>query len=290
MEVRDWTALPRDILLDVFFLLGALEVMLGAEFVCTAWRRAALEEPTLWRRVKDDLHYTHTRSRLLWDDQHLRWYRRISENVETAMRFAAVDRAAGHCRAFMGTCDDKKLNHLVARAPYLKSLHVEHYCDKSSCEVLVEALHNLALLENLRVSWTYVSHKHDTEDFLQSVCQACPHLKKLRIWYNEEYGCVGPIDVGEIPMMHKLRYLQLYDVDLSCYALESILDSCPVLETLDIRGFFNKREMNSELRMKCARLKDLCLFTRSRRHNIIDYYFRGYDYLVEEDTDSEEEC
>ncbi|CAL5010823.1 unnamed protein product [Urochloa decumbens] len=288
MEVRDWTALPRDILLDIFFLLGPLEVMMGAEFVCTAWRRAALKEPTLWRRVNRDLHYT--RCRLVWDVLHHRWRRRISDNTETAMRFAALDRAAGQCKAFAGTCDDKKLHHLVARAPYLKSLHVEHYCDKSSCEALVEALRNLTLLKNLRVSWTYVSHKRDTEDLLQSVCQACPHLKKLRIWYNKECGCVGTIDVGQIPMMHELRYLQLYDVDLSCYALESILDRCPVLETLDIRGFFNKREMNSELHMKCARLKDLCLLTRSRRHNIIDYYFRGDGYFVEEYTDSEEEC
>ncbi|CAL5007838.1 unnamed protein product [Urochloa decumbens] len=267
MEARDWAALPRDILLDVFFVLGPREVMLGAEFVCMAWRRTALEEPSLWRCIGRD-----------------RWFGTPNLDPETAMRFAAVNRAAGQCEAFTGTCDDEELQHLVTRAPSLKSLHIEHDCDESSCEDLVEALENLTLLEDLRVSWTYICHMHDTEDLLQSVCKACPHLKKLRIWYNEEFGCVGPIDVGNITMMHELRHLQLYEVDLSCYALKSILDSCPLLETLYIRGFFNKRDMDGELRMKCAGLKKLSLFTRSRRHNrYVDFVVDGF--FEEEDSD-----
>jgi hypothetical protein len=50
-EARDWAALPRDILLDIFLRLGPREVMLGAEFACKPWRSVALEEPVLWRRI-----------------------------------------------------------------------------------------------------------------------------------------------------------------------------------------------------------------------------------------------
>ncbi|TVU43195.1 hypothetical protein EJB05_09641, partial [Eragrostis curvula] len=50
-EAREWASLPGEILFDVFLRLGLCEVMTGAEFVCTAWRHVALEEPVLWRRI-----------------------------------------------------------------------------------------------------------------------------------------------------------------------------------------------------------------------------------------------
>ncbi|XP_034599441.1 uncharacterized protein [Setaria viridis] len=48
---RDWAGLPRDVLCIVFLKLGIREIMRGAEFACTAWRRVALKEPALWRRI-----------------------------------------------------------------------------------------------------------------------------------------------------------------------------------------------------------------------------------------------
>ena len=50
-EARDWAALPQDILLTVFLKLGPQEIMQGPELVCTTWRRVAVDEPLLWRRI-----------------------------------------------------------------------------------------------------------------------------------------------------------------------------------------------------------------------------------------------
>ncbi|KAL6592701.1 hypothetical protein ACP70R_049376 [Stipagrostis hirtigluma subsp. patula] len=52
-EARDWGAgLPDDVLLGVFQRLGpCCEIMRGADSVCRAWRRVAVGEPALWRRV-----------------------------------------------------------------------------------------------------------------------------------------------------------------------------------------------------------------------------------------------
>ncbi|CAO2187343.1 unnamed protein product [Urochloa humidicola] len=219
-----WAALPRAILLNVFLKLGPREVMLGAEFACRAWRRTALEEPTLWRRIGME------------SPSSCGPWRCIDRTTESAMRLAAVDRAMGQCEAFTGSCDDESLMHLVERAPSLRSLDIEHdiiYCeyDAKSGEVLVEALKKLTLLEDLQI---YFKDTIDWEEnnMLQSVCQACPRLKKLVIMYassydlelNEDQYNKEPID-GEIPVMADLHTLKLYECDLSCKGLNAILDS-----------------------------------------------------------------
>jgi hypothetical protein len=84
---------------------------------------------------------------------------------------------------------------------------------------------------------------------------------------EDEYG-KEPVDVA-IQVMHKLHTLELYDCDLSVEGLNGILDSCPLLETLHIDGYFDKRKMDEELRLKCTRVKNLKLDTRKRPHNCI---------------------
>lgn len=51
--------------------------------------------------------------------------------------------------------------------------------------------------------------------------------------------------------------------------LKAILDSCPLLETLHIDGYFKKHEMNKVLRKKCARVKSLTLPSK----NWYDIYY-----------------
>jgi hypothetical protein len=49
---RDWAELPADAISCVLHKLSLEELLLGgvAE-VCRSWRRAAREEPELWRRI-----------------------------------------------------------------------------------------------------------------------------------------------------------------------------------------------------------------------------------------------
>lgn len=96
-EARDWAALPQDILLTVFLKLGPQEIMQGAELVCTAWRRVAIDEPLLWHRI--DMGTVSTLS-----------------PVWRSVARAALDRGAGQCEAFSGSCsDDDMLPYLVER-------------------------------------------------------------------------------------------------------------------------------------------------------------------------------
>ncbi|KAG2577304.1 putative F-box/LRR-repeat protein 23 isoform X2 [Panicum virgatum] len=215
-EARDWAALPQDILLAVFLKLGPLEIMQGAELVCTAWRRVAVDEPILWRRV--DMGTVTT-----WSA------------AGRAMARAAVDRGEGQCEAFSGPCDSDLLLCLIERAPCLKSLHLSRFDGPN--EALEVALKKIPLLEELEVSPLYFSS--GTENLLESVCQACPLLTKLKMTFS-----TVPVDDG------------YYDEDLIREKIKGCFDG----------------EMDTELRAKCARVKNLTIPDGSSDSSAEDYY------------------
>ncbi|KAL6843131.1 hypothetical protein ACP4OV_026844 [Aristida adscensionis] len=173
-EVRDWAALPQGVLLDVFLKLGPREVMLGAEFACTAWRRAALEEPALWRRVCEPASLAPRRG---GDGDN-------GDDDAMEMDLAAVGRAAGRCEAFAGCCNGGELLRLVQSAPSLKHLDIEYYGDEEYGEELMAAIKKLPLLEELSISLSFVMDPSDPQtDLLEYVSEACPRIKKLELTF-----------------------------------------------------------------------------------------------------------
>uniref|UniRef100_A0A804R5V6 F-box domain-containing protein n=1 Tax=Zea mays TaxID=4577 RepID=A0A804R5V6_MAIZE len=106
-EPRDWTALPQDILITVFLKLGPREIMLGAEFVCTTWRRVAVGEALLWRRI----------------DMISAFY-----PARRSMARVALDRSAGQCEAFWEFCDSEMLLYLVKRKLRIRFRTGGYYC------------------------------------------------------------------------------------------------------------------------------------------------------------------
>ncbi|GJN39446.1 hypothetical protein PR202_gb28567 [Eleusine coracana subsp. coracana] len=245
VEARDWTSLPHDILVDVFQRLGpCYEIMWGTERACKAWRRAAISEPLLWRHI--DISTGSQRSQ-----------------CQPTMACAAVDRSRGQCEAFCGPVDMDTLLYLVERAPLLKSLHLSTSC-KVDNEIFTMALKKLTILEDLEISASY-----SRENLLKYVCQACPQLEKLRVTLIDDidYGSDGSSymefsDGGfcEISTMCKLRSLKLLDFELTMEGLTTILDNCPILESLHITGsILDIQEMDEDLQVKCARVKNLIL-------------------------------
>ncbi|GJN39453.1 hypothetical protein PR202_gb28574 [Eleusine coracana subsp. coracana] len=232
LETRDWSALPRDILLGVLLKLGPCEIMQGAELVCTTWRHAAVEEPSLWRHIDMG-----------------------TDSVRLAVARAAVDRSAGQCEAFSsGICNHDLLFYLVERAPYLKSLRLPSF--QGSKEILIVVLEKLPFLEDLEISASQSNTV--TEDLFESLCEASCLLRKLTLRFGREL--VRKTITGKIPMMSELRCLELFDCYLSAEGLTTILDCCPLLESLHIEGYFDS-EIEGDLREKCARVKNLILPT-----------------------------
>ncbi|PAN33998.1 hypothetical protein PAHAL_6G062800 [Panicum hallii] len=243
MAARDWASLAPDILITVILMLGPAEIMRGAERAFSSWRRVAVDDPALWRRIDMGTEVLPFSS------------------GGRAAAHAAMDRAAGECEAFSGPCDNHLLFCLVRRAPSLKVLHVKHLYAQN--KVLNSVLNRLPLLEDIEISPSFASTP--SENLLQSVCKDCPRLKKLRLNCSESFdfhngnGVALEIIHGGIAPMHDLRSIELLHCDLTTQGLRAILDNCPLLETLHITGFLVGGKIDEKLRRKCARVKDLTL-------------------------------
>ncbi|KAL6843348.1 hypothetical protein ACP4OV_027061 [Aristida adscensionis] len=135
---RDWAdGLPTDVLLAILHRLDQLDVLMAADRVCRSWRRAARDEPSLWRRVVLRGGEGQVAARL----------------NRRGMACEAVSRGAGRCEAFCGEYagDDGFLIYLSERAPFLKSLRLIT-CDGVTDDGLIEAVKEFPLLEELELS------------------------------------------------------------------------------------------------------------------------------------------
>ncbi|CAN6172033.1 unnamed protein product [Urochloa humidicola] len=244
----DWAeGLPLDVLLCIFHRLDHVQIMMGADKVCCAWRRAAREEPELYRRIDMRGH----------SDLACRGLADLDK-----MAAVAVRRSRGECRSFWGEYagnKDRFLIFLAHQAPLLKSLTLIS-CNVISRRGFKEAIKMFPLLEELQISdcWKISNNK-----VLKVVAQACPRLKHLRChhpyWINTDYEFLD-MEAMKIAMMHELRSLQLFHNQLTNEGLSAILDGCPHLESLDIRSCHCIDLHDDAIRTKCARIKTKKLY------------------------------
>ncbi|KAK1609284.1 hypothetical protein QYE76_032957 [Lolium multiflorum] len=251
--------MPLDSILAVFHKLDHIDILMGADQVCRSWRRAARDEPVLWRRIV------------------------MRGNAELAFRLnrqgmacAAVQRSQGQCEAFFGEYagDDGFLLYLSEQAPFLKSLRLIS-CADVSLDGLEELITRFHLLEELELSQCRELIRTTVHEILQ---RACPQLKHFRMnkHYFDERRWIKDLDAEGIATMHELRSLQLITNDLTNKGLAAILENCPHLESLDLRHCFNV-DMDSVdddegtlLGEKCARIKTV----RLPRDSMDDYDFK----------------
>ncbi|KAJ1267686.1 hypothetical protein BS78_07G126500 [Paspalum vaginatum] len=237
---RNWAdGLGMDALLAIFHRLDHIDILWSVEYVCSTWRRAARDEPSLWRRITMRGH-----EGMVW------WLNRSGVACE------AVRRSAGQCEAFCGEYagDDGFLVYLSEQAPCLKSLRLIS-CNGVTDEGIAEAVKELPLLEELELSHCY--NVLGISEVYEVAGEVCPLLKRFRFSKHR-----FDVNIRSIPnafqgiaSMHGLRSLQPFGCDLNNDDLETILDSCPHLESLDIRHCFNVNMDDGTLPLKCARIK-----------------------------------
>ncbi|CAN6166185.1 unnamed protein product [Urochloa humidicola] len=247
---RDWAGLPPELISCVFHRLDPVQIMLGADKVCRSWRRAARDEPELWRRV-DMRGYEDLARRNLAD--------------LNQMAMDAVLRSQGQCEAFTAeratlSVTDGFLRFLGNQAPALKSL-ILVYCYEVSDEGFMEAIQMFPQLEELELS-ECPTGRHNV---LFGVAKACPRLKHLRRNHLSYIYCTCcPKPSGDdreamaIATMHGICTLQLAHNNLTNQGLVAILDNCPHIESLEICKCCNII-IDDALRSKCAHIKSLKL-------------------------------
>ncbi|EAZ05889.1 hypothetical protein OsI_28127 [Oryza sativa Indica Group] len=278
-DARDWAGgLPLDAILAIFHKLDHIEILMGAGQVCRSWRRAARDEPQLWRRID------------------MRGHADLSFELNLfGMAQAAVRRSAGQCEAFWG-----EYAHVGERAPSVKSLRLISCYDILN-EGFSAAIKKFPLLEELELS---LCSNIGESNVFEIVGKACPQLKRFRF----SKDCFYSFEDNEYEMdeealgiatMHELRSLQLFANNLRNEGLAAILDNCPYLESLDIRHCFNVN-MDDTLRAKCARIKTLRLpydstddydFQVQKPISLADFYsdsdddcvYGGPDYILDSD-------
>ncbi|KAL6658882.1 hypothetical protein ACP70R_002922 [Stipagrostis hirtigluma subsp. patula] len=265
-ETRDWAELPWDALLAVLRRLDHAGVLMGAGQACRPWRRAARDEPELWRRVD------------------MRPLARLDSDVDLrAVARAAVSRSAGRCEAFWarGVADDEFLFFLADAAPGLKSLRLID-CDDISTHRIHQAIRRFPLLEELELSLGLGTCSVG----LDGVGDACPLLTRLRL-SRDCFHLRRGADDGEataIAGMRGLRSLQLFGNRLGNAGLAAILDGCARLDSLDIRHCFNvKVDDDDGMGRRCGRIRTL----RLPRDSTEDYdiEFGNPDMELEQDRE-----
>ncbi|KAL6639755.1 hypothetical protein ACP70R_022577 [Stipagrostis hirtigluma subsp. patula] len=255
---RDWAGLPPEMISHVFHMLDPVELLLGgAAAVCRSWRRAARDEPELWRRID------------------VRGYGFVCGRSHVPMHDlvrAALRRSAGRCEAFWidsDDADDDMLLLLSDQAPSLKSLRlISCFCVTN--EGLEASLNKFPLLEELELS--------DCQDIcdkgvFEALAKSCPRLKHLRhIKQNTHH--LDDREAMAIAGMRNVCSLELGCNHMTYQTMTAILSNCTHLELLIVRDFPNLT-MDDALRAKCARVKIVTLNAWYRVKPCLEFY-RGW--------------
>ncbi|WJX32185.1 hypothetical protein P8452_20539 [Trifolium repens] len=146
----------------------------------------------------------------------------------------AVDLSSGHLEKIdlyrFGT--DDLLHYIADRASNLRSIQLDS-CIRISDEGLCEVAKKFPLLQEV-----YISNGFQSKKTLEVIGQSCPLLKSLT-YYGMSYITWDDAAFVIAKTMPGLRHLDIHGNPLSDVGLIAILDGCPLLESLDIRGCHN---------------------------------------------------
>ncbi|KAM4101302.1 hypothetical protein ACB094_05G133400 [Castanea mollissima] len=262
---RNWLDLPRDVTESILQRLGSVEILRSAGKVCTLWRNIC-KEPSMWR----DINMHNLKRYIFWP------------SVRLKVCHHAVGRSCGQLRAINleYAANDELLNYIAQSSSQLRRLRLFHCCEFTD-EGLIEMVEKLPLLEELDITMSRLSLSEET---IEAVGRHCPHLTSFK-WNNEEYR-FPEIQCDEEAVaiaknMPELRHLQLIENSLTNDGLQTILDGCPHLESLDLRKCFNVTLSGNLGRICAERIKNL----RHPDDPTDDYDFVADDGSFDECTD-----
>ncbi|CAJ2640749.1 unnamed protein product [Trifolium pratense] len=230
----NWLELPRDITSNILQRLGAVEILTNVRNVCPCWWNIC-KDPSMWRNIQmGTFHLYFDPDRLVKMCQH------------------AVDLSSGHLEKIhiyrFGT--DDLLHYIADRASNLRSIHL-YSCIRISDEGLCEVAKKFPFLEEVDISNGFQSPKS-----LEVIGQSCPLLKSLT-YYGMSYFTWDHAAFVIANTMPGLRHLDIHGNRLTDVGLIAILDGCPLLESLDIRGCSNLEFSGNLWKRLHNQIKDL---------------------------------
>lgn len=201
-------------------------------------------------------------------------------NLEKMCRYA-VDRSQGQLIdiniEYFGT--DELLLYISQRCSQLRRLQLVCCYGGITGDVLIQAVRNFPLLEELHLYYTYID-----AEAIEAIGRSCPQLKSFKLnnrWYRQP-DVVCDMEAQVIAQnMPELRHLQLFGNKMTNEGLQAILNGCPHLESLDLRQCFNIYFGGDIGRLCTQRIRDL----RRPHDSTHDYRFDAeiYDYGTSDD-------
>ncbi|XP_058733411.1 putative F-box/LRR-repeat protein 23 [Vicia villosa] len=249
-EKPNWLELPRDIAINILQRLTTLEIVTSACVVCPLWWNIC-KDPLIWRTI--DM-ITGITTDMITDPSQSKSYFEYLSRLEKICCYA-VDRSCGHLKDIyikkFGTND--LLIHIAKSASHLRSIRLEK-CYNISTVAFNEVVKNLQFLEELDICHCL----NQIPNFYEFIGQSCPLLKSLKFSpttyvVEDKYDDVAFAIAKTMPM---LRHLTILNNGLTNNGLLAILDGCPLLESLDIRGCVHL-DLEGSLKERCKQIKEL---------------------------------
>ncbi|XP_026393236.1 putative F-box/LRR-repeat protein 23 [Papaver somniferum] len=234
-EVRNWLELPPNVLSLIFLKLGAIDILLRAQSVCSVWRKAS-KKPLLFRSI--DIRNSWD----LFEEQCDMMIGRVSFNgnrydMQKMVR-EAVNRSCGQLVDFSleSFASNELLAYTAEKSSSLRCLRLVH-CYQVSDDTLINMAKKASMLEELEIC-----HCSFSLDTLKAVGNACHQLKLFRLnsrGYDHPGKECDDVALAIAENMPELRHLHLFGNKLTNVGLKAILDACLHLESLDLRQCLN---------------------------------------------------
>uniref|UniRef100_A0A7N1A7E1 F-box domain-containing protein n=1 Tax=Kalanchoe fedtschenkoi TaxID=63787 RepID=A0A7N1A7E1_KALFE len=173
-QSRNWLELPPEVTAVILKKVGAVDILINAHRVCTAWR-SICKDPSMWRSIDMQLG-------AVCDS----WFEVDFE----AMARHAVDRSCGQLVdiSVAQFATDGFIHYIAQSSRQIRRLQIVS-CHALSEDVLKETASKFPMLEELKVQSTQFSVAA-----VEAVGRCCPQLKTFKcnvFGYDEEEDPVG---------------------------------------------------------------------------------------------------
>ncbi|KAJ9565891.1 hypothetical protein OSB04_001857 [Centaurea solstitialis] len=251
-EKRDWLQMPDEIMGGMILQrLNAVQILISAQKVCKNWRRIC-KDPAMWKVINLDrqFYFFYTKSE----------FENLAKQAVRRSRGELIDISLKD----FGT--DELLHHISRCSSKLNCLRLEDCDDITPCG-LSNALKRLPHLETLEL---YAFHIPKEED-IELIGRNCPLLKSFEMKPMCAGGDVYARAIAK--SMPALRHLKLFGLMDDNNGVQAILNGCPHLESLDLRGCpYHDLDLDENLEKLC-------------RERIIDFKYNISESEEDSDTD-----
>ncbi|KAL6198448.1 hypothetical protein ACLB2K_028237 [Fragaria x ananassa] len=270
---RNWTELPDELTAAILSRLGAVEVLESAQMVCKKWLKIS-RDPLFWRKI--DMRNDGALEDWVYEAMFRHAVGRSSGNVVdiniehfgTDKLLAFITKSASTIRLL--SCkdvSDEGLSGMASKLRLLEELDIS-LCKGISHEAVKAVGRSCPLLKSFKFNKEWCrfpddsdSEEYDSdyggydfedmdEDYLNFLL-FYPHFAHDNLAHAPVRKDENADAIAIAGTMQGLHCLQLCGNKLTDDGLRKILDSCPHLESLDLRLCFNLN-MGIDLEARCA--------------------------------------